>query len=95
MNAPEVLDLIADMKRAAQAPEVRRHCDSMAVGIITQDIEPQKMADNLNYWLELTKTLTPIKPPSEFEQRFDAEPSWVKRQSMFATDHAQRQQANA
>lgn len=49
----EVLDLIADMKVAADKPR----CDQLnqlASDIISQDCRPFAMADNLEYWLKLT-----------------------------------------
>lgn len=60
MNKSEVLDLIAEMKAKALSPRERQFYDGMAIGLITQDIEPLTMAENLNHWLELTKTLLPL-----------------------------------
>lgn len=61
MNKSEVLNLIAEMRAKAQSPRERQFYDGMAIGLITQDIEPLTMAENLNHWLELTKTLTPLR----------------------------------
>lgn len=53
------MDLIAQMK--AEAGKVKHpHLDQLAVEIMSQDLMPLKMADNLNHWLELTKNLTPL-----------------------------------
>lgn len=49
----EVLDAIAEMKREAAKPR-RSHFDRLASHIISQDIRPLVMADNLEYWLKLT-----------------------------------------
>lgn len=58
-TAAEILDLLADMKRVAQSTEARVKIDTMAVGIISQDIRPQVMAANLKYWFDLGQHLRP------------------------------------
>lgn len=60
MNKNDILDLIAEMKAKALSPRERKFYDGMAIGLITQEIEPLTMAENLNHWLELTKTLLPL-----------------------------------
>lgn len=49
----QILDLLADMKRQAKSTEDRVKLDTMAVGIITQDIRPQVMAHSLTHWFNL------------------------------------------
>lgn len=56
----EVLDLIAELKREAGKPK-HLGFDRLAVEIISQGCMPLKMADNLNHWLELTKTIEPMR----------------------------------
>lgn len=55
----EVLDLIAQMKAEVGKPK-DVHLDRLAIEVISQDCQAFKMADNLNHWLELTKTLSPL-----------------------------------
>lgn len=50
----EILDLLADMKRAAKTPADRTCLDQLAVEVISQEYQPQVMADNLSYWLGLS-----------------------------------------
>jgi hypothetical protein len=59
----EVLDLIAEMKREVNNPD-RNRLDMLAIALISQDHIPLKMADNLNHWLELTKTIVPLHAAS-------------------------------
>lgn len=47
----EVLDAIAEMKREAAKPR-RAHFDRLAAELISQDIQPLVMADNLKHWLD-------------------------------------------
>lgn len=56
-TAAEILALLADMKRVANSPEARVKIDTMAVGIISQDIRPQVMAVNLKHWFDLGQHL--------------------------------------
>jgi len=58
-TASQILDLLAEAKRKAKDPEARVRLDTMAVGIISQDIRPQVMAANLKYWFDLGKHLRP------------------------------------
>ncbi len=55
----EVLALLAELKREAGKPK-HPHLDQLAMEVISQDHIPLKMADNLNHWLELTKSITPL-----------------------------------
>ena len=48
----EALALIAQMKLEASKPR-RQAYDNLAMEVISQDCIPLKMADNLNYWLNL------------------------------------------
>lgn len=68
----EVLDLIAEMKVAADKPR----CDQLnqlAADIISQDCRPMAMADNLEYWLKLTDKIIidaggPVSSGPDFTQ---------------------------
>jgi len=61
-TAAEILALIEEMKHKALTPQERIKLDSMAVGIISQDVRPMVMADNLKYWLDLAKHWPPATP---------------------------------
>jgi len=47
---------LADCKREAAKAD-RLKYDRLAVEIITQEIAPLKMADNLNYWMKLSESM--------------------------------------
>ena len=55
----EFLAVLAECKAEAGKPR-RDYIDRLAVEIISQDHIPLKMADNLNHWLELTKSISPL-----------------------------------
>ncbi len=57
MDKTEVLHLIAEMRTKASTPHERQYYDGMAVGLITQEIEPLRMATSLDayigrHWLD-------------------------------------------
>lgn len=49
----QILDLLAQMKKEARSQAQRLLYDRLAIEIMTTEIEPLKMADNLKYWLDL------------------------------------------
>lgn len=51
MDKAAVLDLIAEMKAKALSGAERQFYDNMAIGLITQEIEPLKMAQSLDHWI--------------------------------------------
>ncbi len=64
MNKAEILDLIAEMKAKAGTLAERTYYDGMAFHLITQEIEPLKMAQSLDHWIGrdwLHKSAPPIR----------------------------------
>jgi len=55
-----VLNLLAEMKRAAKNPARQSELDQLAIGVLTIDTRPQVMVSGLHKWLGLSQPLGEI-----------------------------------
>ncbi len=54
----QVLDVLYQCKREAMTPRAKAYFDRLAIGLITQEAEPMKMAAGLKHLFDLEMTRT-------------------------------------